>query len=575
MYLRKLRRKSSTGDAREYWALVESYRTERGPRQRVVAHLGEAEESERDGIVALASGTTASQCGLFEEHAPQWVEVDSRRVRVERARRFGDVWLALELMRKLRFPELLADVLPSPRAKIPWADLAMILVVARFCGVESELSIAERFYASTALSDLLGIAPADVYENRLYRALDVLVAHKDVVQQRIKERFGDLFAIEYDILLYDVTSTYFEGAAMANPDARRGYSRDGRSDCKQVTVGLVVTREGIPLGYEMFEGNRHDSKTVDEIVRKMETLYGTSNRIWVMDRGMVSAANHVLLQSGRRYIIGTPKSMLRKFEHQMLDQQWEQVHAGLEVKRCASPEGTDEVFILCRSSARREKEHAMHELFRRRIEEGLERIREQCAKRRVKDVGVVERRIGRLMQKNMRAAAMFTVSTREEDGRVIVAWTMNETSTEWARLSEGYYMLRSNIQDWTGEELWKAYIQLTEAEAAFRVHKDDLHLRPIWHQKSARVNAHIMVCYLAYVLWKCFGQMCKQAGLGNEPRKIIEEIKQLTLMDVILPTKSGVDLRLRCVGKPDTPLAILLQKLHLHPPDRLETRLQL
>ena len=303
----------------------------------MVEHLGEAEESERNGIASLATGTAAPQCGLFEDHPPQWLEVDSRRVRVERARRFGDVWLALELMRKLRLPELLADVLPSPRAKIPWADLAMILVVARFYGVESELSIAERFYASTALSDLLGIATADVYENRLYRALDVLVAHKDVVQQRIKERFGDLFAIGYDVLLYDVTSTYFEGAAMANPDARRGYSRDGRSDCKQVTVGLVVTREGIPLGYEMFEGNRHDSKTVDEIVRKLETLYGTSNRIWVMDRGMVSAANHALLPSGRRDIIGTPKSMLRKFEHQMLDQQWEQVHAGLEVKRCASP----------------------------------------------------------------------------------------------------------------------------------------------------------------------------------------------------------------------------------------------
>ena len=575
MYIRKIHRKSRAGNSLEYWSLVESYRTSRGPRQRVVAHLGNADEADRLGVKNIADGGQSYQPSFFEETEPSWVEVDTRRVRVERTRRFGDVWLALEVMNKLGLPEFFHRILPSPRAKIPWADLATILVVSRFCDARSELSIAEHFYRTSALPDLLGVSADDIYDNRLYRALDVLLPEKDAFQKHLKERFGELFAIEYDILLYDVTSTYFEGAAERNPEAKRGHTRDGRSDCKQVIIGIVVTTEGIPLGYEVFEGNRHDSKTVEEIVEKMESLYGKSNRVWVMDRGMVSQKNHALLQSGRRYIIGTPKSMLKKFERHLLEKAWEQVHEGLEVKRCPSPDGTDEVFILCRSKARGEKEHAMHELFRKRIEEGLKRIQGQCEKKRMKDVHKIERRIGRLLQRNMRASSMFVVTAKEEDGRVVVQWKMNETTQEWARLSEGYYLLRTNIKEWTGEQLWKTYIQLTEAEAAFRIHKDDLRLRPIWHQNRDRVRAHILVCFLTYVVWKCFAQMCKQAGLGNEPRKVIEEIKQLMLMDVVLPTKSGVDIRLRCVGKPEPPLQILLQKLKLYPPERLQKNVKM
>jgi len=448
--------------------------------------------------------------------------------------------------------------------------MATILVTARFCDARSELSIAEHFYRTSALSDLLGVPVEDVYDNRLYRSLDILLKGKDALQKHLKERFGELFAIQYDILLYDVTSTFFEGEAKRNPDARRGHSRDGRPDCKQVTIGLVVTTEGIPLGYEVFEGNRHDSKTVETIVEKMEAMYGRSNRVWVMDRGMVSKANHALLQSsGRRYIIGTPKSMLKKFEQHLLDKHWDQVHEGLEVKCCASPEGTDEMFILCRSTQRKEKEHAMHDLFRTRIEDGLKTLQARCEKTRVKDLKKVERQIGRLLEKNTRAAAMFEITTAEADGRVSVTWKMNERTTEWAHLSDGCYLLRSNITDWTGEQLWKAYIQLTDAEAAFRIQKNDLQLRPIWHQKTERVQAHIFVCFLTYVMWKCFGQMCKHAGLGNEPRKVIEEIKQLTMVDVVLPTRAGVELRLRRIARPEKSLSILLQRLKLHPPEQL------
>lgn len=570
MFLRKTPYRKKDGTSSQYWQLVETRRTERGPRQRVVAHLGDIDQEARLGVAQAAAGHPPYQQQLFDETTPSWVEVNVTGVRVERSRRFGDVWLALELMNKLGLPELFHRILPSPRAKIAWADLACILVVARFCDARSELSIAEQFYRSSALSDLLGIADEDIYDNRLYRALDVLIPRKDALQQYLKERFGELFAIQYDILLYDVTSTYFEGEAKSNAQAQRGYSRDGRSDCKQVTIGLVVTTDGIPLGYEVYEGNRHDSKTVETIVEKMESLYGRSDRVWVMDRGMISKDTYAILQaSGRRYIVGTPKNQLKKFEQELLDKDWEQVHDGLEVKLCPSPDGTEEVFILCRSRARQDKERAIHARFRARIEEGLEKLKAQCETGRVKTVNTVERRIGRLLERNSRAAAMFEIAVRKEGTRVCLEWTMKSQVTEWAHLSEGCYLLRSNIKEWTGEQLWKAYIQLTDAEAAFRIQKDDLHLRPIWHQKQHRVQAHILVCFLTYVLWKCFAQMCKQAGLGTEPRKVIEEIKQLTMIDVVLPTRGGIDLRLRCVSRPEKPLEILLQKLKLTPPERL------
>jgi transposase len=561
------------GTQSEYWQLIESYRTERGPRQRVVAHLGDLAEPERMGVQNAAEGHPPHQQSLFEDASPTWVEVNVKGVYVTRSRKFGDVWLALEVMQKLGLQEFFHRVLPSPRAKVSWADIASVLVVERFCGARSELSIAKHHYGTSALPDLLGIPEADIYDNRLYRALDVLITQKDALQHYLKERFGELFAVTYDILLYDVTSTYFEGEAKKNPQAKRGYSRDGRSDCKQVTIGLVVTKEGIPLGYEVFEGNRHDSKTVEEIVEKMESLYGKSDRVWVMDRGMVSKKAQALLRSSeRRYIIGTPKSQLKKFEQQMVDKQWEQVHEGLEVKRCPSPDGEDEVFILCRSTARKEKERAMHDLFRMRIEEGLKKIQGRCEKGKAKDPQKIERQIGRLLQRNTRSASMFEITTSIEGERLKVSWKMKRDAIDWAELSEGYYLLRSNIQDWTGEDLWKAYIQLTEAEAAFRIQKDDLQLRPVCHQKQDRVHAHILVCFLTYVVWKCFGQMCKQAGLGTEPRKVIEEIKELTMIDVVLPTRTGVDIRLRCVSKPERALEILLAKLKMNPPERLHQK---
>jgi len=548
---------------------MESVRTERGPRSRVVAYLGMLPEAERRAGADAAQGKRAVQPGLFEEGAA-WVEVDASRVRVDRLREFGGPWLGLELLRQVGLDAFLSETLPCGREEISWAAMAQVLVLSRLCDASSELHIAEHFYEQSAMADLLGIPAHKVNEDRLYRALDQLLPYKEALERHLKERLGTLFGLEYDLLLYDVTSTYFEGEASGNSLARRGYSRDGRPDCKQVCIGLVVSRCGMPLGYEVFAGNRHDSTTLEEIVETMERRYGRSNRIWVMDRGMASEEHIEFLQKhGRRYLVGTPKSALKQFERELLEEGWEEVREGLEVKKCPSPNG-QETFILCRSADRREKEKAMHERFAKRIREGLERIAKACQRKRQEPL-LIAQRVGRLKGLNSRAAGLFqvTIGTRA-DGGATVAWREMDAWRAWSELSEGCYLLRSNIADWSADDLWRTYIQLTEAEAAFRIHKSDLRIRPIWHQKTERVQAHILVCFLAYVLWKTLAQRCRQAGLGDEPRKVFAELQQIGLVDVVLPTKNGVEIRKRCVTQPEEHQAILLQRLGFQLPQRLE-----
>ena len=545
MYLRK-KTIQKDGKLHHYWALVESYRTERGPRQRVVAWLGEMDEAGRLGVERVAEGAPGYQPNLFEKTEPEWVEVDVKRVRVENVVAFGGPWVGLEVMHCLGLDHFFLEHVPEGREEIAWGMMAEVLVLCRMCHPSSELHIAEHFFEQTALGDLLGIGSDKINEDRLYRALDQLLPHKEALEGHLKERAGSLFKLDYDLFLYDVTSTYFEGEARINPLAQRGYSRDHRGDCKQICIGLVVSREGFPLGYELFAGNRTDVTTVEEIIELMEGRYGKANRIWVMDRGMVSEENMGLLtKEGRRYIVGTQRGQLKKYEEELLKGAWQEVQAGLEVKRVDSPDGK-EVFLLCRSRARAEKEKAIHDRFEQRIEEALIRMEKGCEKRRYQ-INAMERRMGRLLGKNSRAAGLFDVRVEKgETGGAKVVWTKQENWRDWSRLSEGCYMLRSNIRDWSPEELWRAYIQLTGAEEAFRIHKSDLSIRPIWHQKEERVRAHILVCFIAYVLWKTLGRLCRQAGLGDEPRKVFEELSQIKLTDVILPTRNGKEIKLRC-----------------------------
>jgi transposase len=575
MYLRHTIRKKD-GKVHCTWRLVRSVRVGRRVIQQTVAYLGELDEHGRLEARALARHLigTPEQAQLFDDGIRDvTVPVRLKGIRVERSRQFGDVYLALALWRGASLAQLCNELLPVGKERVAWEKIAFVLVAARLCEPASELHIAEDWYRRTALSDLLQLRDEEVNKDRLYRALDHLVVHKAAIEAHLSRRSGELFAVENEVLLYDVTSTYFEGEAAANPLAQRGYSRDHRGDCKQVVIALIVTFDGFPLGYEVFAGNTHDSQTLQTIVTTMEARHGTLGRVWIADRGMASKENLAWLhETGRRYIIGAPKSELKKFAGPLAATVgWRKVREDVEVKLARSHE-TGETIVLCRSADRRNKERAMHDKFSQRIEIALERLAARIArsKRRL-DREQVNRQIGRILQQNQRSAQRFKVRLTEDGGpagfRLEVE--VNASFDDWAALSEGAYLLRSNITDWSDEQLWKAYIQLTQAEAAFRIQKDQLKVRPIWHHRAGRVEAHILVCFLAFVLWKSLEMWQSRAGLGNSPRTVLQELARIQSHDVVLPTASHGQIRLRCVTQPDAAQAALLDRLGISLPKRM------
>ena len=587
MFLRRCKRKKN-GKQHIYWALAESYRTARGSRQRIVAYLGELKGNKQNGWAQLGrrlDKKSRPQPSLFDP--PHYddptddepVEINLKGVRLERLRDFGDVWMALGLWRLLGLDKLLSDRIPEGREEISWHVVAAILTIARFCEPSSELHIENSWYAHTALEDLLGVSPDKVHTDRLYAGLDWLLPRKQAIEKHLKEHLGDLFDLKYDLLLYDVTSTYFEGECKANPMAKRGYSRDSRPDCLQVCIGLVVTDDGMPLGYEVFDGNTHDSKTVEDIVKAMESKYGRANRIWVMDRGMVSEDNlRFVRQRGGSYIVGTPKAVLRQFERYLSDKDWHEVQEGVEVKLVPAPED-EELFVLARSTDRRQKEHAMHQRFIDRMDADLQKMQRSAQTGRLKDLQLAHRRLGRIQQRYWRASKAFDIKivpikNPADKARLKITFKHNKQWGDWAQLSEGCYLLRTNLTDVDPKTLWKRYILLTEAEWAFRITKDELVIRPIWHQKADRVKSHILVCFLAYVLWKTLAQWMRRAGLGNAPRTLLEEFSKIKSGDVVLPTRTRDNqpqktVRLRCVTTPDEAQKVLLNRLGLTLPQRL------
>lgn len=594
MFLRRCERHKN-GKRHTYWALVESYRTARGSRQRVVAYLGELKPSEENGWARLGAHLPNSararrpQLTLFdpptapsshsETAAGEEVKVRLRDVRLERLRDFGDVWLAWGLWRTLELDQLLEREIAPGREEIPWATVAAILAIARFCEPASELHIEEKWYRRTALEELLGVAPEKVHTDRLYEALDRLLPHKETIEKHLRGRFGELFELKCDLLLYDVTSTYFEGDLEGCSIAQRGYSRDSRGDRPQVCIGLVVTEEGFPLGYEIFAGNTHDSKTVQTVIKALEKKYGSLNRIWVMDRGMVSEENLKFLRArGGKYIVGTPKAMLRDFERHLTEQDWTQAQEGVEVKLVAAPDG-EETFLLARSADRRAKELAMHEKFSARLEAGLKKIQAAAVAGRLKDVAVAGERLGRLKQQNWRASHAFDVkiqklSTPRDKQELEVTWQRNAKFGDSSQLADGCYLLRSNLTGIDAATLWKRYIQLTEAEWAFRITKDELQIRPIWHHREERVKAHILVCFLAYAMWKTLAGWMQRAGLGDAPRTLLYDLAKIKSGDIVLSAKTHAGeektIRLRQVTEPDDAQTVLLHRLGLTLPRRLQ-----
>jgi transposase len=579
VFLRRIRPRGK-GRRAEYWALLESYRTAKGSRHRVVAYLGKLNAREINGWKLLAGrlqGQAPPMPGLFDppadqEDPVQLVEIDS--IRLQDLKRFGEVYLAWVLWRLLGLDRLLDSLMPRGQESVPWPITAAILCIARLCQPASELHIEQVFYPKSALSDLLDVPAAQVNTDRLYRAMDKLLEHKKAIEQHLRRRLGELFELSYDILLYDLTSTYFEGSCPHNEQAKRGYSRDSRGDCLQVVIALVVSTDGYPLGYEVFDGNTVDVTTVKRIVQKIEAEHGKAQRIWVMDRGNVSAENLAFLrESGCRYIVGTPKSLLRAVPSGELSERgWQEVREGIAVKRLELAQGEGDTLVLCRSEDRVIKEEAMLERFVKRMEEGLEAMKKSAETGRLRDILQAHVRLGRLMDQNWRAAGCFEVKIREQEGKLQVSWTKNEQSK---RALCGCYLLRTNLERVDPVELWKQYIQLVDAEWAFRITKDELDLRPVWHQDKERVQGHILVCFMAYAMWKALGGWMKASGLGDSPRTLLEEMGGIYSGDVVLPTRNGdgtagQSLVIRCVTRPDEHAAVLLNRLGIELPNHLK-----
>jgi transposase len=578
MYLRP-HRKIRDGTVYEYWSLVRTVRTARGPRQRVVAFIGKEpglDAESRAGWEHMAEVLDGRERpgDLFagpRPEPPQWATVDIKRVRVERLRQFGNVYLGLALWRRLGLGEVLERVLPPGRESVPWPTMACILTMARFCDPSSELKIGEQWYAQTALDDILGVPMERVNEDRLYRALDALLPAREALFHHLQKRYTQWFGSTFDILLYDITSTYFEGRMRRNPQAKRGYSRDGRPDCLQLCIGLIVTPDGLPVAYEVFDGNRTDVTTVEEVIETLRRKYGHERRIWVMDRGMVSEEILAQLRGwGACYLVGTPKSMLRQFETHLLDErQWSRLVNGVEVKLCQAPDGSHEQFVLCRAPGRREKERAMRQRQLSRMVAELEALQRAVRRplRPLRQRPVVDQRIGRILQRYPRAARLIDIQVVEQPA-LDLAWQIRGEDADWADLADGAYLLRTNLTDADPQSLWETYIHLTQVEFSFRVSKTDLAIRPVYHHTAPRAQAHILVCFLALVLWRTLEKWMSASGLGNAPRLLIEELAQVQSMDVVLPTRTGRDLRLRLVSRPEARLALLLDRLHLSLPSQ-------
>ena len=584
MYLR--RHRSGSGEqVYEYWTLVKSVRTACGPRQEIVATLGKLPGLDQqvraswEEVEALLDGKSSSnqQLSFGESGAaekPLWREVNVGEVRVERTREFGEVYLGLALWRRLHLHTLLGELIGWGKEEVPWELTASVLTVARFCGQLSELGVAERWYQRTALEDLLGVSWDKINEDRLYRGLDELVGKKDQLTAHLLKRYESLFGVGFEFLIYDVTSTFFEGRG-GGQKAARGHSRDKRPDCKQVCIGLVVSPEGLPLAYEVFAGNRSDVTTVQEIVTMMESKYGKAKRIWVMDRGMVSQLNlDFLKQRQAYYVVGTKKSELKKHQSALLDTEgWHKVRPDVEVKLIEPAEGTTgDQLILCRSAARQQKEKGMLARQEQRLLKKLIQI-DQSLARKPKKKEPVERRIGRWLGRYPAADKIFEVKalTNDQEQAYGLSIACKVDRTQWTQRAQGAYLLQSNWPEKDPIKFWAWYMQLQQAEAAFRTSKSDLKLRPIFHHKTERIEAHILVCFLALAMWRTLEMWMKGKGLGTCARQLVGEIATIKSMDVVLPVRSGqeqAELRLRVVSKPDRMVAELLQRLDLHLPTR-------
>src|ERR1700692_3544998 len=550
MFLRaNLRHKD--GKDHTYWSLVETVRTPDGPRQKPLSYLGELNSSAQARwlrtVEVLNEQGEAQQLKLFPSHVapppgdPQVARVLLHKVRLERTRQFGSCFLGLELWKRLELDRFFEQTVDGEAADVPWSRVAALLAINRLCAPGSELAIEERWYPSTALDDLLEIEEGKINDTRLYRCLDRILPHKTKLERHLKDRYGALFGAEFDVLLYDLTSTYVEGAAEKNPMARRGYSRDHRPDCEQLVIALIVNHEGFPFSYETFDGNRVDVSTMETILRMVERKYGKARRIWVFDRGIVSEENlQAIRKREGQYLVGTPRSQMKQFEAELLKEDGTRVRPEVEVKKVAIPQG-EETYILCRTAGRKEKEKAIRSRFSNRMETALRGLQKAIAPGPLQARNKMERRLWKIQARHPQVNDLYDLDLRDTAEGVRLSWQMKEDRKNWREAREGAYLLRTNLTAETAEELWSKYMQLTEAEASFRALKSELAIRPLFHQLEPRVKAHVMVAFLGYALWVTLKHLLKRrpavvptpSSIGVDHAQPLSAIKALTLLSTL------------------------------------------
>jgi transposase len=572
MFLRCHRRKKD-GKEHRYYSVEESRRLQSGKVvQRRALYLGEINDSQQAAWrKTLEVFDEQQQCSttlsLFTEDRPapadvlDTIQVKLSGMQLRRARPYGNCWLGCELWQQLELDRFWEQKLPRGRESVSWAQVLQLLVVNRLIDPGSEFRVHRQWFDQSAMDVLLDVDFAVAEKDRLYRCLDRILEHKQELFQHLQQRWKDLFDAQYDVLLYDLTSTYVEGEAELNPKAKRGYSRDGRPDCKQVVVALVITPEGFPLAYEVMDGNTSDKTTLRGFLKKIEDLYGKARRVWLMDRGIPTEAVLAEMRESERemfYLVGTPKGRVTKYEKQWLDLPWRKVRDSVEVK-LFSQDG--ELYVLAKSEGRQAKEIAIRRKKLARLMRKLRAMRRSCPKR-----DQLLMRVGAAKTEAGRAFGFVKINlpkAGQEVTRETFTFQVDKTKLKESQMRDGHYLLRTNLVAEDPAVLWDRYMQLVQIEAAFKCLKSELGIRPIYHQLEHRVEAHILVAFLAYCLTVTLKHRLQVHAPGLTPRAVLEKLAAIQTLDVWLPTTDGRYLVMPRYTEPEEDLALLLHQLRI------------
>ncbi len=583
MFLRAKRRVKD-GKEHRYWSIVENRRC-RGNRvvQRQVLYLGEINDQQhaawcRTIDVVQEDARKARQVAIFPEDRPvpeldcEVVQVKLNALQLQRARQWGACWLALELWAQLRLDDFWSQHLKPSRQGTRWLQVLKTLVCYRLIDPGSEWRLHRQWFEQSAMADLLGEDFGLVQKDKLYRCLDRLLPYKRAFFSYLKQRWQTLFNPRFDILLYDLTSTYFESDPPGIGKRRYGYSRDKRPDCVQVVIALIVTPEGFPLAYEVLPGNTSDKTTLKDFLNKIEDQYGKSQRVWVMDRGIPTEATLAQMRHSETpvyYLVGTPRGRLTKLESAFVDKPWEQAREAVEVKLL---EQSDELYILARSAGRMHKERAMRSRKLKRLWKRLHALQRQKLTR---DQLLVK--LGSAKKEAGQAYALVNISLPKDNDDLQAngfGFSLRKDKLRQVRRREGRYLLRSNLTHSDPATLWEYYIQLTEIEQAFKELKSDLAIRPIYHQRDHRIEAHIFVAFIAYCLQVTLKQRSRSLAPGLTPRAVLDKFAAVQMVDVHLPTTDGRHLILSRYTQPEKDLQLLLGQLKLSLPAQLPPKIQ-